>query len=150
MYNNSNFNEALARSGMSMYALAKISGIPYTTINEIHNGKNDINQCTASTVWRLAAALGVPSDSVINPINYLDGVRGRYKGIDYTWSTGDCSQIVFEYEGEKVTLSTGAVYNIPSRIRYYNIFAEWMIKEYVSHRKWEKETEELAERLVRK
>lgn len=150
MYDNSGFNEALIRSSMSMYALSRLSGVPYTTINEIRNGKNDINQCAAGTVWRLAAALDVPADSIINNINYLDGVRGKYKGIDFVWSTDESSQITFEYEGKPVTLSAGAIYNIPSRIRYYNIIAGWMIKEYASRKEWEKEALRIAERMTKR
>lgn len=147
MTNNTGFNEALSNSGLSMYALSRLSGVPYTTINELHNGKNDINQCAAVTVYRLAAALGVEADQLMNPINYLDGVHGRYKGIDYVWSTDETSRISFEYEGEPVTLSAGAYYNIPSRISYYNIFAEWMIKEFLEKKEWEKQVQDIIGRL---
>ena len=128
-----------------MYALAKRSAVPYTTVNEIHNGKIDINQCAASTVFRLAAALGVTSEDIINPIYYLDGVKGKYKGIDFTWSTSDVSRITFEYEGEPVTLETSAIYNIPGRLEYYNIAAGWMIKEFIEHKEWEKHAQALIE-----
>jgi hypothetical protein len=136
MIDNKKFNAVLSDSGMTMYALAKRSGVPYTTINEIHNGKNDINQCAAGTVFRLAATLGVAQDEIINDINFLDGVRGRYKGIDYTWSTDGCSCITFEYNGEPITLSAGAYYNIPSRLAYYNTVAGWMIKEHIEKLEW--------------
>lgn len=136
MIDNKKFNAVLSDSGMTMYALAKRSGVPYTTINEIHNGKNDINQCAAGTVFRLAAALGVSADEIINDIIFLDGIKGKYKGIEYTWSTDECSYITFEYNGESVTLSTGAYYNIPSRFDYYNIVAGWMIKEYIEKLNW--------------
>lgn len=147
MNENTNFNNALEHSGLSMYALSKNSGVPYTTINELHNGKNDINQCAAGTVCRLSAAIGVQPVSILNPIYYLDGVKGRYRGIDFTWSTDGCSMITFEYEGERVTLNSGSLFNIPSRIKYYNIIAGWMIKEYISHRKWEKESKAVVERI---
>ena len=146
MFENSNFNTALEQACMTMYALSKLSGVPYTTVNEIRNGKISINQCAAETVWRLAASLGTDPDSLINHINYLDGVKGKYRGIDYEWSTDDGSCITFEYDGKPVTLNAGAYYNIPSRIRYYNIAAGWMIKEYIEHRQWEKEIEALLER----
>jgi len=136
---NNNFNAALQRSRLSMYALSKRSGIPYTTINELHNGKNDINQCAASTVCRIAAILGVPADSIMNQIFYIDGIKGKYKNIEYTWTTSDESRITFEYNGERVTLGTGAVYNIPARLDYYNIIAGWMIKDYIGHREWASE-----------
>ncbi|MBR0457221.1 MAG: helix-turn-helix domain-containing protein [Firmicutes bacterium] len=147
MIDNHNFNRLLEESGMSMYALAKRSAVPYTTINEIHRGKNDINQCAAGTVQRIAAALGTSAEEILNDIHYLDGVKGKYKGIEYVWSTEDCSQITFNYDGKEITLSDGKVYNIPSRIDYYNIIAGWMIKDYIAKEQWKKEALERIERL---
>lgn len=132
MIDNTNFNRQLERSGMSMYALSKRSAVPYTTVNEIHLGKNDINQCAAGTVQRLAAALGTSSEAILNEIHYLDGVKGKYEGIEFVWSTGDASQITFTYEGKEVTLSDGRLYNTPSRIDYYNTIAGWLIKDYIA------------------
>lgn len=138
MTDNHNFNEILNDSGMTMYALSKLSGVPYTTVNEIHRGKTDINQCAASTVFRLAGVLEVPPEKIMNQINYLDGVKGRYKGIDYVWTSGDSTCLIFEYDGKAVNLETGKQYNIPSRLKYYNIIAGWMIKEYIEHVEWQK------------
>ena len=39
IYDNSNFNSVLKRSGKAAYTVAKETGIPYTTLNEIINGK---------------------------------------------------------------------------------------------------------------
>ena len=142
---NKNFIGALDHSGMTMYALAKYSGIPYTTVNELYNGKNDINQCAVSTLWKLSAVLEVAPEELINPINYLDGVKGRYKGIDYVWSTDETSKITFEYQGEPVTISAGTIYNIPSRLKYYSVFAGWMIRESIEHKEWEKDVRTLIE-----
>lgn len=150
MISNSKFNSALQGSGLSMYALSRCSGVPYTTINEIRNGKNDINQCAAATVWRLAAALGVSPNDLINDINYLDGVKGKYKGIDFIWRSETNTVITFEHNGSTVTLDTGAFYNIPSRLQYYNIIAGWMIKEHLEHIQWEKDAKELINKRKRK
>ncbi len=149
MISNHNFNKILEKSGMSMYALSKRSAVPYTTINEIHRGKNDINQCASGTVRRIAAALGITVEDILNEIHYLDGVRGKYKGIEYVWSTGDGarSQITFQYEGNEITLSDGKLYNIPSRIEYYNIVAGWIIKEYIAKEQWKKKTFDIIERM---
>ena len=116
--------------------------MPYTTVNEINRGKLDINQCAAGTVFRLAAILDASPDELINEIDHLDGVSGRYKGIDYTWVSKDgTSQIVFEYKGVPVTADTGAFYNIPSRYKYYEIIAGWMIEDHIEHVEWNKEME---------
>ena len=146
MIQNDNFNIVLAGSGMSMYALSKLSGVPYTTVNEIHRGKVDINQCAAGTVHRLAGVLDVQPDRIMNPINYLDGVKGRYKGIDFEWTTDGTTHLLFEYDGEQVDLDTDKTFNIPSRLKYYNIIAGWMIDEYIDHVEWQKAAKKKLEK----
>lgn len=56
---NSGFKDALNDSGMSMYSLAKQTGLPYTTINRLVNEKLSINNCNAGAVFKIASALGV-------------------------------------------------------------------------------------------
>ena len=135
---NENFNKALEASGMSMYALSQNSGVPYTTINEIHRGKKDINQCAAQTVWKLGTILKVDPWSLMNTVYFMDGVRGRYKGIDYIWVTDKSTKIVFEHLGEKVTLDTGKIYNIPDRVRYYQDIAKILINNHIKEYEWQK------------
>ena len=77
MHSNENFNRILEESGKSMYALSMSSGVPFTTISEIHRGQNDINQCAAGTVKRIAAALGVAPDDIMNDI-----LRGASKNTE--------------------------------------------------------------------
>ena len=146
---NENYNQALERSGLSMYAVSRMSGVPYTTVNEIHNKKIDINQCASATLFRLASALGAEPGAVINPIRYLDGTTGRCRGITYTWSYDNGSRITFQYEGEEVTLNTGKDYNVPGRTRFYNDIAEWMIQDYIEEKKLQEEADrqEEAERF---
>ena len=148
---NDNFNRVLKESGMSMYALSMNSGVPYTTINEIHNGKVDINQCAAQTVWKLGTILKTDPGEIMNPIMYMDGIRGRYGDIDYVWETDETSKIVFEYQGDKVTLDMGALYNIPDRIKYYQDFAKWKIKDFIEDIEWHEEARKiLDERMGKK
>lgn len=142
---NDNFNRVLKGSGMSMYALAKNTGVPYTTINEIHNGKIDINQCAAQTVWKLGTILKTDPGEIMNTIMYMDGIRGRCGDIDYVWETDKTSKIVFEYLGDKVKLDMGALYNIPDRIKYYQQFARWRIKDYIEDIKWHKDAGKLLD-----
>lgn len=40
-------NELLAQKNMTKYKKAQISGIPYTTLNDICNSKTSIARCSA-------------------------------------------------------------------------------------------------------
>ena len=48
---------AMQQKGMSQYRLSKISGIPYTTINDICNNRVKLEKCSAETVYRISQAL---------------------------------------------------------------------------------------------
>ena len=82
---NTTFINAMKTSGLSMYRLAKLSGVPYTVVYELASGKKDINKRPAETVSRLAATLGLSSEEIMNPVYYMDGVSGKYRGVNYRW-----------------------------------------------------------------
>lgn len=61
---------------ISQYRLSKNCNIPYTTINDICNGKAQIEKCSAITIYRIAKELGVSMESLIEP--YIE-VRGDFE-----------------------------------------------------------------------
>lgn len=63
-------NELMKKNNISKYRLAKNSGVPYATINDICNGKTNILKCTVETIYRIAKEIGVSMESLIEP--YLE------------------------------------------------------------------------------
>ena len=59
--------ELINNKKMSIYSLSKLSGIPYSTINDICNGKTHIRSCCAETVFRLAQALNITMEELVAP-----------------------------------------------------------------------------------
>ena len=57
----------LKEKQMSIYRLAKESKVPYATLNDICNGKTRLEKCSAETVYRLAQALNVPMEALLEP-----------------------------------------------------------------------------------
>ena len=51
--------ELIKQKNLSMYRLAKNSGVPYATVNDICSGKAKLEKCTAETVYKLATSLDV-------------------------------------------------------------------------------------------
>ncbi len=78
---NKKFNAVLKNSGLTMYELAKQSGISYSLINDIAHGKKNINDRSAQAVNRLAACLGVAEVDIMNPFCIVEGLKGNYCGI---------------------------------------------------------------------
>ena len=62
--------ELMNKKKITKYRLSKDSGIAYTTVNDICNGKAHLEKCSAETVYRISKALGVTMESLIEP--YID------------------------------------------------------------------------------
>ena len=60
-------NEIIAKNKISKYRLAKNSDIPYMTINDICNGKTNLAECNAKTIYKLAKELGVSMEELLMP-----------------------------------------------------------------------------------
>lgn len=57
--------EAMRKSGASIYSLSQKSGIPYSTLRDICSNKTDLGKCEARTVYLLAQALGISLDDLM-------------------------------------------------------------------------------------
>ncbi len=144
---NEKFLKIIRESGISMYALAKRSGVPYTTVNELKNGKHNINQCSAETVCKLGIALDTDPLELLNPFRFLDGLEGKYKSIRFFWKSDQETSIHFEIDGKEVILGTGKLWNIPERRKYYDVIAEWMIQDFLNKREWEKQADRIYKKV---
>ena len=58
-------NALLAQKGFTKYKLAKMSGVPQTTVIDICSGKSKIGNCTVETIYKLTKTLGVSMDSFV-------------------------------------------------------------------------------------
>lgn len=58
-------DELLHHRGMTKYQLAVEAGVPHATLNDICSGKTKLEKCRAETVYKLAKALGVSMDWLV-------------------------------------------------------------------------------------
>ncbi|MBQ6611183.1 MAG: helix-turn-helix domain-containing protein [Oscillospiraceae bacterium] len=94
----------LKQRNMSIYRLAKTSEVPYATVNDICNGKAQMEKCSAETIYRLAHALGVSMEELLAPCflkrssfeNFKSTVCHRLKEL------GDISFIADTLESEDI------------------------------------------------
>ncbi len=59
-------SDVMAEKGLTRYRLAKTSGIPWSTLSNICTGKTSLQNCSARTVSRLADALDMPVEEVMD------------------------------------------------------------------------------------
>ena len=58
-------NEIIVQSGITKYRLAKISGVPHATLNDLCSGKSQIEKCSGETLYRLAKALKISIEMLL-------------------------------------------------------------------------------------
>ena len=58
-------NAIINQKGITKYRLAKESGVPHATLNDICSGKTRIEKCSAETIYKLAHTLGVTMENLI-------------------------------------------------------------------------------------
>ena len=96
--------DALKKKSMSIYRLAKISEVPYATVNDICNGKAKLEKCSAETIFRLARALDISMEELLAPCflkrssfeNFKSSVCHRVKEL------GDISFIADTLESQEI------------------------------------------------
>ena len=96
--------EALRRKNMTIYRLAKISGVPYATVNDIVNSKTQLENCSAETLYRLSKALEVSMEELLSPYlvkrtsfeNFKSSICHRVK------EQGDIDFIVHTLESQEI------------------------------------------------
>lgn len=101
--------DVLLSKKMSIYRLAKTSGIPYATVNDICNGKARLEKCSAETVYRIARALDISMEELLAPClikrssfeNFKSAVCHRLKemgDIEFIMDTLESREIRKYYE----------------------------------------------------
>lgn len=61
-------NELLRDKKISKYRLSRLSGVPYTTINDICTGKTRIEKCSAETIYKIAKVFSISMEELIKDV----------------------------------------------------------------------------------
>ena len=118
----------------SLYSIAKESGVPYSTLNDLVNGKVRISECKAGMLRKLSITLGISMDELYSlaegecddgheqvmtsygiPVN----IRVRHKAY----------HMDLDYEGEKVSIELCRVSEASTY--YIRDIAKWRAEEYI-------------------
>lgn len=77
----------MSEKNITKYQLSKKSGIPWATLSDICNGKADLEKCSVGTVRKLANALGMTIEEVLD---LETGVVTRIDGLPEDQSYLEC------------------------------------------------------------
>ena len=98
-----NINDLLKQQNMTKYRLSKISGVPHTTVNDICNNRVRIEKCSAETLYKLAKALGVTMEMLLEEVEYRSDFETFKSNVCHqVRDMGDMAFIINTLESDKI------------------------------------------------
>lgn len=98
-------NEIILEKGMTKYRLAKLSGVPHATLNDICNGKTKIEKCSVETIYKLAQVLSVSMEYLIeSSFELRDRASARERSFEY----GLPEYLQYDLDAYKEALANGS------------------------------------------
>lgn len=78
-------NKLLQEKGLTKYRLSVLNGVPHATLSELCNGKTSIGKCSVETIYKLAKALGVSMETLVEDAfkSKSSGEELREKSYEY-------------------------------------------------------------------
>ena len=149
---NSSFKLIFNNSGMSMYSLAKNTGLPYTTINRLVNEKLDINDCNAAAVYKIAKALGVTMEQLVRNYDFLTGTEGEYLGVKYKWTKDNENHqllVLFDGEQEVFVWQAKRLLTDERKREGYQGVVRLAVKDYLVYKQSSSRLKEVRKKYVR-
>lgn len=126
----------ITENGWSIYSLARKSGIPYSTLNDIVNGKVVIDNCKVAIIRSLAESLDMSMDDVYRLcLPEQHRCRNQYDiEVDLTVQ-GKTYHAQFEYMGEFIDIPLCKVNE--DTTFYIDDILKWRSEEYIRGRRME-------------
>jgi transcriptional regulator with XRE-family HTH domain len=124
-------NDLLEKKNMSRYRLSKESGVAMTTITDICSGKADLDKCAAGTLYKIAKALGVTVDSILESRNTT---KADYRCSFETFKSNTCHHVkdLGDIDFIIETLETGEIRKLYERRWYREAFYLLAMVDYLS------------------
>lgn len=136
---NEKFVALVQEKSASIYSISKQTGIPYTSLSELLNGKIDINKCAAGMVFRLSLYFNCTIEDLLNQESLISNSSGTYRKIKYKWIMGQNPSYIELHiwdRGYEYILDKG-IYAQPRFYRVYNKLTEAIIDIYLEQKKAE-------------
>lgn len=126
----------LHEKGISVYSASKGTGIPYSTVNDLVNGKVEITNCKVSLLKRLSEYLAMTMDDLYSICSEEDLSLKNSYGCDYKINVRNKSYYVeFMYDSKPVEIELCKVNR--DTTYYIDEIAEWRSEAYIRERRME-------------
>jgi len=124
----------MKNNGISVYSLSRKSGVPYSTLKELVDGKVNIESCKVGLLCALSAALRLSLDDTYSLVRTPDKVYVNAYDITVALNVRNKTYYaVFEYQGEPVELELCKVNDDTSF--YIDEIIKWRSEGYIRQRR---------------
>lgn len=118
----------------SIYALAKDSGVPYSTLNDLVNNKVSIDNCKVSLLRSLSGSLGLTMDELYGMLSLPEHTVVNSYDVALTLNVRNKTYyVLFEYQGSPVELELCKVND--DTTYYIDEIMKWRSEGYIRRRR---------------
>lgn len=133
----------LKENNLSIYSLSKKTGIPYSTLNDLCNGKVEIENCKVDLLLKLSSALSLSLQETMdickNEMSFYVGLLNDYASIHVK---NKRFKVQFDYLGEHIEHDLCKV-NDENKEYIYDV-ALWDVEDYINDHELKKRYESLT------
>lgn len=142
-YNCIMLDEYLKKQKISIYSLSKSSNIPYSTLNDLVNGKVDICNCKISILVKLSYALNLSLDNIYKLCVQEDNkvFSSKYKITGTIFTKNKYYYVRFIYDNKNIELKVCSTRK--ENKEYIKTIVLWTFEEYIDNEEFEKITRQL-------
>ncbi|MCD8231583.1 MAG: helix-turn-helix transcriptional regulator [Clostridiales bacterium] len=133
----------LKKRNLSLYHLAKVSAVPYSTVNDLANNRVFAENCKAGVIRRIAAALQISMEELLNICDETTPVETDHGSVNARiFARNKIYYVEFSYDGktykkELCSLNRDCAF-------FVNDFAAWEIDDLISRKELEVVMDELS------
>lgn len=132
--------ELLHHKGLSLYKLSEVSGIPYSTLNDIVNYKVDIANIRAGILFKLADILGLSMDELYELCNKKITVTSETYAVNGSVNIRN-KQYILEFQYHNKTYTEELCPVKKEATLFIDSIAKWQMEKIIQ----EQEMEEMYE-----
>lgn len=110
IYGDIMLKEYLKIKKLSVYKLAELSNVPYTTLNELINGKKRVDDCKIKTIENIAKALNISIESLLQLLN------NKNKVLSNSWQENKDKVFYFPIVVENLNYQANRIHPLMQRV----------------------------------
>ena len=127
----------LKKENITIYELSKKTGIAYSTLSDLCNGKVDIDNCKVSIIKKLSEYFNISMNNIYNICLKKDNefIVDSLKKNVCTYSKNKNYYVKFKYKNKDVDIRLCKVNK--NNTDYLKEIASWIVDDYVSEKRLE-------------